>query len=279
MLEIRNKEGLTEKEFLQQYNPGDYERPSVTVDTILFALNEKMDSLKILLVKRKDHPFINCWAFPGGFVDIKESSHEAAIRELKEETGLDNVYVEQLYTYTNPKRDPRMRIIDIAYFALLDHIPNVSGHDDASDAAWFDVSLKDDKLKIISIEKNVRIEYDLTKTNYKHGKIEVSGYVEPVLQSNSNSKLAFDHTEILVDCILRIRNKIEYTDLIFNLMPDRFTLTDLQRVYELVLDKSLYKKNFRVTISDCVEPTDDKMIPVTSLGTKPAVLYKYSKNN
>ena len=118
-MEKRNENGLTEKEFLEQYKPGDYERPSVTVDMLVLGMSEKLDGLKVLLIQRKDHPFIDCWALPGGFVNMDESTYQAACRELEEETGLKNVYMEQLYTMSNPDRDPRMRVIDVSYIALI----------------------------------------------------------------------------------------------------------------------------------------------------------------
>lgn len=115
----RNAAGLTEAEFLANYNPGDYERPSVTVDMMVLRIKQDFSCLQILLIKRKDHPFINCFALPGGFINIRESAYEAACRELQEETGLTNIYLEQIYTMSKPDRDPRMRVIDIAYAALL----------------------------------------------------------------------------------------------------------------------------------------------------------------
>ena len=115
----KNKNGLTEKEFLAQYNPGHYERPSVTVDMLLFGMSKDLKGLKLLLIKRNNHPYIDCYALPGGFVDIKESAYTAACRELEEETGLKDIYMEQLYTMSQPDRDPRMRVIDIAYMTLI----------------------------------------------------------------------------------------------------------------------------------------------------------------
>lgn len=147
---IKNRQGLTEKEFLGQYDAGIYERPSVTVDMLIFTVmdEEKENyrklpekSLKLLLVKRGDHPFIADWALPGGFVSVNESIDEAAMRELKTETNIDNIYMEQLYTWGDVKRDPRTRVISCSYMALIDSTTlDVKAGDDADDAAWFNVS-------------------------------------------------------------------------------------------------------------------------------------------
>lgn len=149
----KNKNGLTEKEFLAQYNPGHYERPSVTVDMLLFGMSKDLKGLKLLLIKRNNHPYIDCYALPGGFVDIKESAYTAACRELEEETGLKDIYMEQLYTMSQPDRDPRMRVIDIAYMTLIpiDGMKPQAG-DDASEALWFDITFDDDVIIGLSQE-------------------------------------------------------------------------------------------------------------------------------
>lgn len=246
--ELRNKAGLTEKEFLEQYRPGDYERPSVTVDVLLFTVDPRLNNLKLLLIKRGDHPCMNCWALPGGFVEMDESAFIAANRELKEETGLEGIYLEQLYTYSQPNRDPRMRVIDIAYIALIPMREAVAG-DDAADAAWFNVSMDDNRLILISEEKDVKIEYLLKNKTFESGMIT---YESAVPELYSKEKLAFDHNLIILDGIKRIRNKADYTDVVFNLMGEQFTLPDLQIVYEIVLGRKLYKKNFRDKIKDKV---------------------------
>ena len=122
-MEKRNSRGQTEEEFLRAYDPGIYPKPSVTVDLVVMGVDSSYDNLKILLIKRLDHPFIDCWALPGGFIHMDESGYQAAGRELEEETGLKGIYLEQIYTFTQPKRDPRMRVIDIAYLALIPTVP------------------------------------------------------------------------------------------------------------------------------------------------------------
>jgi 8-oxo-dGTP diphosphatase len=184
----------------KDYDVLEYERPSVTVDIIIFTIRE--GALKVLLIKRKAWPFKDSWALPGGFVEIDESTDEAAERELHEESGIKDVYLEQLYTFGEPKRDPRARVISVAYYALAasDKIKLVASSD-ASAANWFNI-------------------------------VELP-------------KLAFDHDRIIGYALERIRGKIEYTTIAFQLLPEKFTMTELQEVYEIILEKKLDKRNFR----------------------------------
>lgn len=269
---VRDENGLTEEEYLKKYKPGKYERPSVTVDMLLFGMDEHYDSLKLLLIRRKNHPFINKWAFPGGFVNIDESAYHAACRELEEETGLKDVYMEQLYTFTTPDRDPRMRVIDIAYLTLLQTCPVTSG-DDAKDAAWFNVSLKNNELVLENAEKNVHIKYSLFKKSFKNGVIDIVNYDRPV--PKTEEQLAFDHAQILVESIMRLRNKVQYTDIAFNLMSEEFTMTDLMKVYEVILDKEMYRKNFRDKMKLKTVATGNTGYSKSTNGTTPSELYRY----
>lgn len=274
-----NKDGLTEKEFLDAYAPGDYERPSVTVDMLIFTIQE--NELKLLLIKRKDHPYINHWAIPGGFVNMEESTLEAAERELKEETNIDNVYMEQLYTWSNPNRDPRMRVISNSYIALVnnDNLNPIAG-DDAAEVAWFSV-----KKKVTDIDEDGTIYSDLILRNEELD-IEIDTRVFSIPKQNgvintfdtkivqiSDIKLAFDHIDIVNMAIDRLRNKVEYTPIAFNLVSEKFTLPDLQKVYEILLDKPLYKANFRNKIAPMVVELDD----FADTKHRPAKLYTYNK--
>lgn len=139
--EIRNEEWLTEEEFIEGYDPTLFERPSITVDMLIFTVAE--NKLKLLLIKRKNHPGLGEWALPGGFVNMDESLEEAAARELKEETNLEDVYLEQLYTWGEIKRDPRTRIITVTYIALVKkENMKVAAGDDAAKAKWFKCGVK-----------------------------------------------------------------------------------------------------------------------------------------
>jgi len=181
----------------------DYPRPSVTVDLVIFTTANH--DLKVLLIRRSQEPFKGRWALPGGFVDIDESLEHAAARELKEEVGVRNVYLEQLYTFGDPKRDPRGRVISVAYFALVDaEHQRVVAASDAAEAGWHSV-------------------------------------FDP-------PKLAFDHRKILDYAVWRLRNKLEWTTVGYELLPKKFTLSELQRVYEIILQRPVDKRNFRKKI-------------------------------
>jgi 8-oxo-dGTP diphosphatase len=177
-----------------------YPRAALTVDCVVFGFDE--GELKVLLIERALEPFKGRWALPGGFVRVDETLDEAARRELLEETGLKNVFLEQLYTFGAVERDPRERVVSVAYYALV----KLSEHDakaatDAANAQWYSAA-------------------------------EVP-------------KLAFDHAEILATALARLKGKVRYQPIGFELLPPRFTLSELQHLYEAVLDSDLDKRNFR----------------------------------
>lgn len=216
----------------QNYDPSLYERPSVTTDVVIFSLVE--EDLKVLLVKRKHSPFAGMWAIPGGFVHLDESLEEAAARELAEETGVTGVYMEQLYTFGQPKRDPRTRVITVAYFALVpyDAIQPQPG-EETTETRWF------------------------------------SMFKLP--------ELAFDHAGILEYALTRLRYKLEYTSVGFQLLPDVFTLSELQRAYEIILGEKLDKRNFRRKISAADILQETGQLKKVSEG-RPAMLYRYKED-
>jgi 8-oxo-dGTP diphosphatase len=181
----------------------EYPRPALTVDCVVFGID--VSELMVLLIQRDLPPFEGQWALPGGFVHMGESLIEAAFRELQEETGLDKVYLEQLYTFGGVDRDPRGRVVSVAHYALVklsDH--RVQAATDARDAQWF-----------------------------------------PVWDTPT---LAFDHAQILTMAMGRLKGKVRYHPIGFELLPKKFTLTQLQKLYEVILERELDKRNFRKKI-------------------------------
>lgn len=291
----RNRQGLTEKEFLAAYNPGKYERPSVTVDMLIFTVtNEEKKNyrtlpqkeLKLLMIKRGDHPCIGQWALPGGFVEMNESLEHAAVRELKEETNIDNVYMEQLYTWGDVARDPRTRIISTSYMALVDsNSLDVKADDDADDAKWFSVEYKMFQEQKTLIEDGYELQrlYKLTLCDDdEENKLEAVIKKVKVVKGRASriftelkecSGIALDHAQIIGYAIERLRTKIEYTDIAFNLMPELFTLTELQQVYEIILDTELLKANFRRKTAHMVIETNEF---TKDAGHRPSKLYRFN---
>lgn len=272
-MEVRNKDGLTEAEFLAQYKPSDYERPSVTVDMIILGMGKSLSKLKLLLIKRKDHPFINKWALPGGFINPDESAYQAACRELEEETGLKDVYLEQFYTMTKPSRDPRMWVMSIDYLALIQTTDAIAG-DDASEAVWFDISLNDDRLELYNQEHGLMSIYYLDKIEFSNGSIfRKEGFTA---RHSVGFELAFDHVDSIIEAILRLRANFETSDVAFTLVNKEFTLPDLQRVYEVILDKTYYRGNFRGLMLGKVTPVEGKK-GTSIVGGKSSQLYTYRR--
>jgi 8-oxo-dGTP diphosphatase len=178
----------------------DYPKPSVTTDIVIFTVRD--NQLAVLLIERGEDPFKGCWALPGGFVDMSEDLDDGAMRELREETGVGDVYLEQLRTFGKPGRDPRGRVITVAYFALIasDRVA-LQASTDARDVRWF--------------------------------------------QLDEVPELAFDHADILKAAQDRLVAKLGYTTIAFQLLPESFTLSELQGVYETIRGEKLDKRNFR----------------------------------
>ena len=266
----------SEEEFLQDYDSSMFDKLSMTTDICLISVSdvEKKDYrrtngkvMSILLVKRDDYPFKDYWCLPGGFLNPKdETLEDCAKRVLKRETDLDNIYLEQLYTFDGINRDPRMRVVSSTYVALVDRsrLTNPSNN-----ACWFDVTLYEDKNNKVTIvldngEDTLKLEID------KHLNEKTTDRYTFLSKSNT---LAFDHDIALLSGIERIRNKLNYTDVVFNMMPEYFTLGELQQVYEVILGKRLLDPAFRRIIKDKVVKTDKMK---TGEGHRPSVLFKYN---
>jgi 8-oxo-dGTP diphosphatase len=205
--------------------------PQVSVDVVIFTLRD--GELRVLLVRRSRQPFEGMWAIPGGVIGPNEALKAAAQRQLREQTGLNNVFLEQLYTFGEPGRHPSRRMITVTYFAVVPTNGAVPcANDEAARVRWWPVD-------------------DLPP-------------------------LAFDHAGILSYALTRLRYKLEYTAVGFELLPDVFTLTELQTAYEIVLGEQLDKRNFRRKILDAgvIEPTGDHR----SGEGRPARLYRYRQD-
>jgi 8-oxo-dGTP diphosphatase len=181
----------------------EFPRPAIAVDCVVFGLDQQ--DLKVMAIRRGIPPFENHWALPGGFVRLDESLETAALRELKEETGIEQVFWEQLYTFGDVERDPRDRVVTVAYYALINlRNHHIQATTDAKDATWFPVS--------------------------------------------NPPKLAFDHDKILTVALARLKGKVRYEPIGFELLPQKFTLSQLQKLYEIILEQPLDKRNFRKKI-------------------------------
>jgi len=212
-------------------NYGGFEHPEVTVDLVIFTVND--EKLKVLLVRRAAQPFAGFRAIPGGFLKNGEALDEAAIRVMKEKTGVKEIYLEQLYTFGKPERDPRMRVITVTYFALIPWTSlNQPESNKVSDLAWFDV----DQLP----------------------------------------ELAFDHREILDYATKRLRAKASYSNIVYGLLPAQFRLSDLQKIYEIIIARELDKRNFRkrMLATGLLQETGRKEIVGAH---RPAMLYRFKK--
>lgn len=296
-MKILNENGIDEATFLNTYNSDKYKKPSVTADVLLFTIDtiksdnyKKNDQkvLKCLLIKRRNHPFIHHWAIPGGFVDIDEPLDVAARRELKEETNVDDVYLEQLYTFGQVDRDPRMRVITTAYMALVDQSKlNPQAGDDAQEVEWFTIHREtvtdeeiiesgDEIIKTQTVKLTLdheAIDYEISSTMVITETL-IGRNIKRQVEIISQKHLAADHGKIIDMALNRLKNKLEYTQIAFNLVGEYFTLTELQQVYQVISEKVEKPAGFRRKIKDMVIETDKMQ---SSKGHRPAKLYTYNK--
>ncbi len=288
---MEEKNYNTESEFLKNYNIKNYESPSVTADIAIFTIIDEVSKnyrklpkkeLKLLLIKRGKHPYKDSWALPGGFMEKGETLDECAKRELKEETSVENAHLEFVKMFTESGRDPRGWIISGAYMALMDYTKcNVKANDDASEAVWFTVDFKE-----ISVEKKsydnsfeVKITHKLEMTyeeNYLTAIVEElrisTNYDETIsYKIIEQNGFAFDHCSIIVNSIFKLRDKLENGNIAFSLLPEKFTMSDLQKVYEIILNKKLIVSNFRRKICKKLIETDNI---TEKAGHRPAKLYE-----
>ena len=279
---FKNKK-LSEKSdeelFLSAYDIKDYERPSVATDVAAFTiLSEEKEcyrknpesNLAVLLIKRGEHPFMNCWALPGGFLKKDETVEECAIREIREEANAEPVSIMPVGEFSEPGRDPRGRIISSAFASVMaEENIKVMGGDDAIDARWFNVTFREKndglfELVLVNGEKEIRCE--LKKTGSRFGR--------PCFEITDGSDIAFDHAKIIASALELFRVEADKMDVVFDFLPEKFTLASLQKVQETLMGTTLLTANFRRKIADLVEETDEF---TEGAGHRPARLFVRKK--
>ena len=298
-----------EREYLENYNIEQFERPSVATDIVAFAVMQdgeqsnirKLENreLKLLLVKRSQFPYKDAWALPGGFLRPDETIEETAKRELLEETGVENPFLHLAGVYSEARRDPRGWIISNSFISLI-NAENCSlrADTDAWDAAWFCVKLQSDNTssddststtKIIKHiltlsfdsassdsnikgDENIEIKAIVSEKSTRKGHNHVSSY-----QIIDSGELGFDHAKIIVQSLLELRDMMEYDlRIAFDLLPESFTLAQLQSTIEKVTDKKFLSANFRRKVAEYVEETGEI---IEGYGHRPAMLFRVKSAN
>lgn len=237
-----------ERAYLESYDPGRFDHPSVAVDVVLLSLRER--ELVVGLLERDEHPARGKWALPGGFVRMDESLDTAAARVLETKAALRRVYLEQLYTFGEPRRDPRTRVISVAYYALAD------------------------TARLAGIEAGA-LSFGRLRVPWQG---EQGGPVAVLDEAGEPLALAFDHADIVGMAVKRIRGKLQYTAIGYQLLPETFTLRELQDVHETVLGTSLNKDSFRrrMLASGDIEATGERESAVVH---RPAELYRFTRQS
>lgn len=216
---------------IKNYPQKDFSHPVVAVDVVIFTLIDK--KLNVLLLQLNEEPFEDKWALPGGLVTNQENLEQAAFRHLETKANIADAYIEQLYTFGDPDRDPNGWVVSTAYMALISENITPKTIDRYKKIAW-----------------------------------------QPV---NNLPALAYDHRKIIDIAVKRLKGKLSYTNVVYTLLPDEFTLTQMQEVYESILGEELDKRNFRkkIDVLGIVEPTGEK----TSGGAhRPAALYRFKQS-
>ncbi len=261
----------------ENYNIDNYDRPSVAVDVVAFTIRKKAvesyrhladTALSVLLVQRNEEPYKGWMSLPGGFTVRTETVEETALRKLSEKTGIGKLPLSLLHNFSDPGRDPRGWIISCGYWTVVEY-SNVSKIDE--NAAWYDVKFTDGKdccLELTSDTGNV-----VSARIRRYGQTELYNEAEKI-EITDSCGLAFDHAKIIVSALLQLRSNLEKPYAAFRLLPEYFTLTDLQKVYEIIMDKSLLSANFRRKIMQYVEETE---LVESGAGHRPSKLYKAKK--
>lgn len=284
-----------EKEYLSHYDISAYERPSIATDIVIFSILEDgvsdnirklpKKALKVLLIKRANYPYRDCWALPGGFARFGEDVAETARRELYEETSVKDAWLQPVGIYGRKGRDPRGWIVSNAFMALMDGEKcSLRAGTDAWEAQWFviEIQAQEQKRELTGDWIFIKTKYSLCLTNEEYGlKLDAvlnqyksfQNYHETVrYEIEESGGIAFDHGEIILSALLSLRSNVEKNlQPAFDLLPEMFTLTQLQNVFEILLDRELLAPNFRRKIADYVVETDQI---IEGAGHRPAKLFK-----
>ena len=242
----RERDNATEAEFLSDYDPETFERPSVTVDVVLLTVRDH--ALEVVLLKRSEHPALGQMTLPGSFVGIDESLDTAAERLMVDKVGLSGIFLEQLYTFGEPKRDPRMRVITVAYYALVNP-----------------------ERLLDAVEKGlIRARISVPWGG------ETGGPIDVLDATGTELTLAFDHTDLIGMAVKRIRGKLNYAPIGYQLLPAEFTLRRLQQVHETILGNPVNKDSFRRRMLATGELEATGTLE-DEVGHRPAELYRFSR--
>ena len=242
----QERDTTSEAEFLADYDPDVFERPSVAVDVVLLTVQQ--ETLEVVLLKRHEHPARGHMTLPGTFVGIAESLDTAAERLMVDKVGLSGIFLEQLYTFGEPKRDPRMRVITVAYFALV------------SPERLLDASTED------VIRARIQVPWGG----------ETGGPIDVLDDADSALTLAFDHADLIGMAVKRIRGKLNYAPIGYQLLPAEFTLRRLQQVHETILGNPVNKDSFRRRMLATGELEATGTLE-DEVGHRPAELYRFSR--
>lgn len=247
-------------------------------DLLIFGVDSRRENgirslpskyMSILLVKREKDPDSLKWSLPGGFIESNETSREASVRVLEKETGLKNIYMQQIGVNDDIERDSRGRVVSTTYMALVDR--TVITQELKENTAWFDVNINEEKDLY-----HVTLKSSNEEINFNVKKEIIDAKSEEYEYSLIDKSLAFDHDKIIVKGIMELRNKVRTTDIVFNLMPALFTIGELKQVYEILLGKTLVNSAFRRTIAEKVIATNEM---VMTGGHRPSQLCRYKENS
>ena len=244
----RSKADSSEEAFLAGYDASEFPHPSLAVDVVLLTVSR--GALRVALVQRQEHPYRGCWSLPGGFVRMKEALDVAAARVLSSKAGLEGVFLEQLYTFGAPSRDPRTRVVSVAYYALVH-----PGRLATTEPAEF-------------LLGRVQVPWSG----------EAGGPVDVARVDGKSLRLAFDHRDMIGMAVKRIRGKLDYAPIGFQLLPSTFTLRDLQTIHEVILGRRLNKDSFRrrMLASGELHATGKRE---QTVGHRPAALYHHGRRS